>query len=150
MAAKMKSVSTSGMRVGSPRPSPVPVSPPHASANVLCTIWKPLPSRVGPRVEPDVDAVLHVGELTFQATNDAGREQHGAEREVGRALGGDPQHHDEQREEQQRRAEVLLADHDDERAPQAMSSGPRCSGSGRWNGPTCHVPAASSSRFSTR
>ena len=35
-------------------------------------------------------------------------------------------------------------------APQAMNSGPRWRGSGRWNGPTFHVPAANSSRRSVR
>ena len=39
MAAKMKSVSTSGILVGMPRPSPAPVIPPSAMAKALCTIW---------------------------------------------------------------------------------------------------------------
>ena len=39
IAEKMKSVATNGMRVGSPCPSPAPVSPPAASAKSDCTSW---------------------------------------------------------------------------------------------------------------
>ena len=43
MAAKMKSVSDNGMRVGLPRLMPVPVTPPAENANWASTIWKPSP-----------------------------------------------------------------------------------------------------------
>ena len=43
MAAKMKSVSDSGMRLGLPRLRPVPVTPPAENANCASTIWKPSP-----------------------------------------------------------------------------------------------------------
>ena len=74
MAAKMKSVSASGMRSGLPRPMPVPVTPPAEKANCASTIWKPSSFAVRPRVEPDVDAVLHVLELAV-GEHRAAREQ---------------------------------------------------------------------------
>ena len=44
MAAKMKSVSASGMRVRAARGRcPVPVTPPAENANWASTIWKPSP-----------------------------------------------------------------------------------------------------------
>ncbi len=39
MAAKMKSVATSGMRCGLPRPGPSPKTPPAAMANQPWMIW---------------------------------------------------------------------------------------------------------------
>ena len=39
MAAKMKSVSAYGMRVGLPRLMPVPVTPPAEKAKADSTIW---------------------------------------------------------------------------------------------------------------
>ena len=77
-------------------------------------------------------------------------EQHRADGEVAGALGGDPEDDDEQGEEQQGRAEVLLADHDDQGAAHAIEERAEVRGSGRWNGPTFQVPAASSSRRSVR
>ena len=41
MAAKMKSVSTAGIRVGLPRPMPVPAMPPSARAKADSTTWNP-------------------------------------------------------------------------------------------------------------
>ena len=39
IAEKIKSVSAAGILSGVPKPSPVPVNPPSAKANELCTIW---------------------------------------------------------------------------------------------------------------
>ena len=39
MAAKMKSLSTTGTVSGRPRPTPVPATPPHASANQAWITW---------------------------------------------------------------------------------------------------------------
>ena len=39
IAEKMKSVATKGMRSGMPAPSPTPVSPPAANANMDWTSW---------------------------------------------------------------------------------------------------------------
>ena len=123
MAAKMKSVSTTGMRSGLPRPRPVPPTPPHARANQLCTTWKPSPLTSVHGSSQIVDAFLHVVERLPGEQRAAG-EQAAAEREVQRPAGGDPEQHDEQAEEQQRRAEVALGGHDDERrAPTPASDG---------------------------
>ena len=67
--------------------------------------------RVGPRVEPDVDARLDVVEQAPRHVG-GGAEHQQADQEVARPLGGDPHDDDEEGEEQQRRAEVALADHD--------------------------------------
>ena len=42
MAEKMKSVATSGISSGLPRPHPTPDSPPVPKANSDCTSWKPV------------------------------------------------------------------------------------------------------------
>ena len=39
MAAKIMSLSTTGILVGTPSPRPRPVSPPSAIANAACTTW---------------------------------------------------------------------------------------------------------------
>ena len=39
MALKMKSDSTTGIKVGRPLPMPEPTSPPSAMENSDCTIW---------------------------------------------------------------------------------------------------------------
>ena len=43
MAAKTKSVVTTGIWFGLPSPRPVPATPPHAIANHDCATWKPDP-----------------------------------------------------------------------------------------------------------
>ncbi len=73
-----------------------------------------LARRVGPGVEPDVDPVLHVGEL-LEAEPGAEREQRTADDQPAGSLGGHPEQHDEQGEEEQRRPEIALGDHHHER-----------------------------------
>ena len=79
--------------------------PPLPNANSALDDLVALALVPAPRVEPDVDPVLHVAE---QPERDVGRagEQHRAEHEEAGLLGGHPQQDDEQGEEQQRRAEV--------------------------------------------
>ena len=88
-----------------------------------------------PRVDPELDAVLHVAEELVR--DDGAGEEH-AERddEVRPAFGGDVEHRREHREEEERRPEVLLAHHHQDRErPTRASSGPRCFGSGRLQPP---------------
>ncbi len=114
IAAKMKSFWASGTLSGLPRPRPRADHAAVGEAVERLHDLVALVERVGPRVEPDVDAGLHVAEGPPGDVS-AGAEHHGAEHEVQQAFGGDPHHHHEEGEEQQRRAEVALADHDDHR-----------------------------------
>ena len=78
---------------------------------------------LAPRIEPDGDPVVHVGQQA-PGRERSDREQQGADGQPGEPLGGDPQEHDEEGEEQHRGAEVLLADHHDERGRPGDQQGP--------------------------
>ena len=119
--------------------------------NIDCTIWKPLSCGDRPRVDPRVDAVLHVAERAGTRRTRRRRTARAPTTRYDRALGRDVEHRREHREEQQRRAEVLLAHHHEDRdAPReeqrsevlrvGQRQRDRCGGCRR----------ASSSRLSTR
>ena len=69
---------------------------------------------LGPRVAPDPDAALHMGERS-PAGVCANDEHHSTGEEIETPASGQPHHDDEQGEEQQRAAEVLLVKHHEQR-----------------------------------
>ena len=135
----MKSFLTSGMRVGSPRPEPGAGELAPGQRERALHELEALAVALLPGVEPDVDAVLHVGD-DVPGHERAGREQHGAHRQPAHTLGRHPQQHDEQGEEQQRGAHVLLADEDHERRAPGDEQRPEVAGLGEVERP--HLPRA--------
>ena len=91
---------------------------------------------VGERVEPDVDAGLHVAEDPPRHQG-AAEEERPADDQPAGPLGGDVEHHQEEAEEEQAGAEVLLEDQDAE-ADQPHRPAPargRARGAGRRRAP---------------
>jgi hypothetical protein len=79
MAAKMKSFCASGTLLGLPRPSPVPTTPPSPAVQRLDDLVAAV-ERARPRVDPDVDAGLHVVEHVPRG--ERGRREQHAEHQV--------------------------------------------------------------------
>ena len=126
-------------------------SRPMPSANIDCTIWKPVVCDDRPRIDPRADAVLHVARRAGTRRPRRATNRPNATTRYDAALGRDVEHRGEHREEQQRRPEVLLADHHEDREapreqqrPEVLRVGERAAG--RCGG--CR--RASSSRLSTR
>ena len=88
--------------------------PPRANAYSAWTAWNPVPERVPERVEPVVDALLHVPEQVVQDDTSRRRTARRPPTTYAGAPGRDVQQREEHGEEQERRAEVALDDDDAE------------------------------------
>ena len=91
MAAKIMSLSTTGIFSGTPRLSPVPKMPPSAKANSACSIWNPLGL---PHGSSQMSKRSCTWPNALNANLAAADEQQDAHGQVGGPLGRHPdQHH---------------------------------------------------------